>query len=55
MNNDQISEAFLLEELYIQLFKELDKSMIEKISYEKLKDFHFYEKIIEVIQQKNEE
>ena len=53
LNNDQISEAFLLEELYIQLFKELDKSMIEKISYEKLKDFHFYEDIIKIIASKN--
>ena len=55
LKNDQISKAFLLGELYIQLFEELDKSMIGKISYEKLKCFDFYEKVIEVIQRKSEE
>lgn len=55
LNNDQISEAFLLGELYVQLFEELDKSMIGKISYVKLEDFDFYKKVIEVIQRKSEE
>ena len=53
MKNDQISGAFRLGELYKQLFGELDKTMIEKITYDKLINFYFYEDIIKIIESKN--
>ena len=53
VKNDQISGAFRLGELYKQLFGELDKTMIEKITYDKLINFYFYEDIIKIIESKN--
>ena len=53
VKNDQISGAFRLGELHKQLFKELDKTMIEKIIYDKLINFYFYEDIIKIIESKN--
>ena len=52
VKNDQISGAFRLGELYKQLFEELDKTMIEKNTYDKLINFYFYEDIIKIIESK---
>lgn len=53
LKNDQIRDAFGLRDLYMHLFKELDIIMIKKVTYDKLKDFYFYEEIIKIIESKN--
>ena len=52
LKNHQIREAFGLGDLYVHLFKELDIIMIEKVKYDKLKEFDFYEKILKIIESK---
>lgn len=54
LSNDQISEANGIGERYLRLYEKIEVSLVDKATYEKLKDLDFYEDLLEVIEKKRE-
>ena len=53
LSNDQISEAHGIGERYLQLYENIDFSLVDKATYEKLKNLDFYEDLLKVIEKKS--
>lgn len=53
LENVQISGAYGIGEMYLQLFEDIDLSIIDKSTYEQLKDLDFYEDVLKVIAKKS--
>ncbi|WP_455153725.1 hypothetical protein [Veillonella parvula] len=54
LENVQISGAYGIGEMYLQLFENIDLSIIDRSTYEQLKDLDFYEDVLKVIAKKSE-
>lgn len=55
LNNKQILEARNIGRMYLYLYKNIDFLLIDKSTYEKLKDLDFYEELLKVIEKKSGE